>query len=49
VKRCPNPVKGHTEIESRQVFEAEDFGPELLEKVPEVFEAERAFREKSRQ
>jgi hypothetical protein len=49
VKRCPNPVNGDTEIEIRQVFEAEDFGPELLEEVPEVFEAERAFREKSGQ
>ena len=26
VKRCPNPVEGETEIEIRQVFEAEDFG-----------------------
>ena len=33
VKRCPNPMSGETEIEIRQVFEAEDFGeaftPEL--------------------
>jgi len=33
VKRCPNPMVGETEIEIRQVFEAEDFGeaftPEL--------------------
>jgi hypothetical protein len=29
VKRCPNPFKGESEIEIRQVFEAEDFGPEL--------------------
>jgi hypothetical protein len=28
VKRCPNPVPGEeSEIEIRQVFEAEDFGP----------------------
>jgi len=33
VKRCPNPMKGESEIEIRQVFEADDFGeaftPEL--------------------
>jgi hypothetical protein len=30
VKRCPNPVPGEeSEIEIRQVFEAEDFGPAL--------------------
>jgi hypothetical protein len=33
VKRCPNPMGGESEIEIRQVFEAEDFGdamtPEL--------------------
>ena len=29
VKRCPNPHNGESEIEIRQVFEAEDFGPEL--------------------
>jgi len=29
VKRCPNPHEGEAEIEIRQVFEAEDFGPEL--------------------
>lgn len=26
VKRCPNPFDGESEIEIRQVFEAEDFG-----------------------
>jgi hypothetical protein len=35
VKRCPNPLEGESEIEIRQVFEAEDFGeaftPELRE------------------
>ena len=41
VKRAPFE---ETEIEIRPVFEAEDFG-ELAEKVPEVFEAERKFRE----
>ena len=29
VKRCPSPHEGESEIEIRQVFEAEDFGPEL--------------------
>jgi hypothetical protein len=47
VKRCPNPHAGESEIEIRQVFEAEDFG-DLVEKVPEVFEAERKFREGNR-
>ena len=42
VKRCPNPVEGETEIEIRQVFEAEDFGPELT---PEVREAEKRMRD----
>ena len=35
-KKCPNPMIGESEIEIRQVFEAEDFGeamtPELREK-----------------
>ena len=29
VKRCPNPMPGDSEVEIRQVFEAEDFGAEL--------------------
>ena len=29
VKRCPNPFDGESEIEIRQVFEAEDFGEEF--------------------
>jgi hypothetical protein len=29
VKRCPNPGGEESEIEIRQVFEAEDFGPAL--------------------
>ena len=33
VKRCPNPMPGEeAEIEIRQVFEPEDFGPEVAEK-----------------
>src|SRR5262245_2251792 len=45
VKRIPNPRNEEFEIEVRQVFEPEDFGPELNAQVPEVFEAERKFRE----
>jgi hypothetical protein len=38
VKRCPNPFPGaESEIEIRQVFEAEDFGAELT---PELREQE---------
>jgi hypothetical protein len=29
VKRCPNPMPGESEIEIRQVFEAEEFGAEF--------------------
>ena len=29
LKRCPNPFPGESEIELRQVFEAEDFGAEF--------------------
>src|SRR5262245_2524397 len=36
VKRCPNPTGAEAEIEIRQVFEAEDFGPALT---PELREA----------
>src|SRR5687768_2124418 len=45
VKRVPNPHEGDSEIEIRQVFDAEDFG-ELVDQVPEVFEAGRKFRER---
>ena len=49
VKRAPNPFPGtESEIEIRQVFEAEDFG-DLQQEVPEVFEAERKFREAAKQ
>ena len=42
VKRCPNPMPGsEAEIEIRQVFEAEDFGPALT---PELKEAEECLR-----
>ena len=42
VKRCPNPMKGDSEIEIRQVFEASDFGDALT---PELREAEERMRE----
>ena len=43
VKRCPNPMKEESEIEIRQVFEAEDFGAEFT---PELREQEERLREK---
>ena len=41
VKRCPNPFEGESEIEIRQVFEADDFGPALA---PVVREQEERIR-----
>jgi len=41
VKRCPNPYRGDGEIEIRQVFEVEDFGPALT---PEIREQEARLR-----
>lgn len=41
VKRCPNPMPGESEIEIRQVFEAEDFGAEFT---PELREHEERLR-----
>lgn len=41
VKRCPNPMSGESEIEIRQVFEAEDFGAEFT---PELREQEERLR-----
>ena len=42
VKRCPNPMPGPSEIEIRQLFEAEDFAeqmtPELRERAQQVYE-----------
>jgi hypothetical protein len=35
VKRCPMPHNTETEIEIRQVFEAEDFGPEFTSELRE--------------
>ncbi len=41
VKRCPNPSPGESEIEIRQLFEAEDFGAEFT---PELREQEERLR-----
>jgi hypothetical protein len=35
VKRCPNPDGGESEVEIRQIFEAEDFGAELTPEIKE--------------
>ena len=42
VKRCPNPMKGESEIEIRQVFEAEDFGAEFTPELRAQEERQRA-------
>ena len=42
VKRCPNPMPGESEIEIRQIFEAEDFGEVLT---PELREQEERLRD----
>lgn len=41
MKRCPNPFDGESELEIRQVFEAEDFGAEFT---PELREQEDRLR-----
>jgi hypothetical protein len=41
-KRCPNPMRGDSELEIRQVFEAEDFGEQFT---PELREQERRIGE----
>jgi hypothetical protein len=47
VKRCPNPMPGtESEIEIRQVFEAEDFGAEFT---PELRKQEERVRAQSEQ
>ena len=52
VKRCPNPMGGESQIEIRQVFEAEDFGaeytPELREQDGRVWAKAAAQHEASR-
>jgi hypothetical protein len=48
-KRCPNPMPGEeAEIEIRQVFEADDFGPEFTPELRAQEERLRAEVEKSR-
>jgi hypothetical protein len=42
VKRCPNPMNEESDIEIRQVFEAEDFGEEFT---PELREQEDRIRQ----
>ncbi|MBI2765553.1 MAG: YciI family protein [Chloroflexi bacterium] len=44
VKRCPNPMNGDSEIEIRQVFEADDFGEAFT---PELREQEERVRAKA--
>jgi hypothetical protein len=44
LKRCPNPHHEETEVEIRQVFEAEDFGAELT---PELREQEARTRKEA--
>ncbi len=44
VKRCPNPFDGESEIEIRQVFEADDFGDEFT---PELRAQEERIRAQS--
>jgi hypothetical protein len=41
IKRCPNPMDSDSEIEIRQVFEADDFGAEFT---PELREQEERLR-----
>lgn len=41
-KRCPNPMPGDSDLEIRQIFEAEDFGAEFT---PELREKEERLRE----
>lgn len=40
-RRCPNPMAGESELEIRQVFEADDFGDEFT---PELREQEERLR-----
>jgi hypothetical protein len=46
VKRCPNPMPTESEIEIRQIFEAEDFGKEFT---PELREQEARIRAQAEQ
>ena len=42
VKRCPNPMESESDIEIRQIFDADDFGEEFT---PELREASERLRE----
>ena len=42
VKRCPNPMYEESEIEIRQVFEADDFGAEFTPELREQEDRQRA-------
>ena len=42
IKRCPNPLEGESEIEIRQIFEAEDFGAEFTPELRAQEERQRA-------
>lgn len=44
LKRCPNPMEGESDIEIRQIFEAEDFGDAMT---PELKEQEDRLRAKA--
>ena len=44
VRRCPNPMEGESEIEIRQIFEAEDFGEAMT---PELRAQEERLRKES--
>ena len=46
VKRCPNPMNEDSELEIRQVFEADDFGAEFT---PELREQEERIRAQAEQ
>ena len=35
LKKCPNPMEGTSEVEIRQIFEAEDFGAEYTPELKE--------------
>jgi hypothetical protein len=49
VKRCPNPHPGESEIEIRQIFESEDFGPEFTPEMRAQEDRLRAEIEKQKQ
>jgi len=46
IKRCPNPDGDHSEIEVRQVYEADDFGEEFT---PEIREQQDRLRAQAEQ